>query len=343
MSTSKINWGILGPGKIARRFAAQLPLSSTGVLTAVAGRDIGRAAAFAEEFGASRAHSSFEELLADSTVEAVYIATPHTLHAELAIKAANAGKHVLCEKPIAVNHGSAMAVAEAALRNGVVMLEGYMYRFHPQIDTLLELLSSGAIGAIQHIDASFAFVGKNRDSWLFDEARAGGGILDVGGYPVSMARLIVSAALNKPSEPVSVTAQGHIAGNVDEWSTASLCFESGITANVRAGIVLGNEERLLIYGARGSIQLHTPWVVEPEDHPTITVSKAGEPSETIVCGAGAAYAAEADALAIAIAGDGQVDRMNMADSLANLRVLDQWRDQIGLRYSFEREDASSRP
>ncbi|MDQ0693144.1 hypothetical protein [Arthrobacter sp. W4I7] len=100
---------------------------------------------------------------------------------------------------------------------------------------------------------------------------------------------------------------------------------------------------LVIYGACGSIQVHTPWVVEPEDHPTITVSKAGGLSETIVCGAGAAYAAEADALASAIADGGQVDRMNVSDSLANLLVLDQWRDQIGLRYSFEREDASTRP
>lgn len=339
MSTPTFNWGIIGPGKIASRFAGQLPLSNTGVLTAVAGRDIGKATAFAQEFGASRVYASFDELLADSLIDAVYIATPHTLHAELTIRAANAGKHVLCEKPIAVHYGSAMAVAEAARRNGVVVLEGYMYRFHPQIDTLIDLLSSGAIGAIQHIDASFSFVGKNRDSWLFNEASAGGGILDVGGYPVSMTRLIVRASLGRSSEPVLITALGHIAGNVDEWTTASLQFETGITANVRAGIALGPEERVVIYGAEGSIQLHTPWVVEPTDNPVITVLKAGEPAQAIVSAAVAAYAAEADAMAFAIDGDSEVERMSLADSLANLRVLDQWREQIGLRYSFEKEDA----
>jgi predicted dehydrogenase/aryl-alcohol dehydrogenase-like predicted oxidoreductase len=337
MSTTTLNWGILGPGKIARRFASQLPMSASGRLVAVGGRDGAKSAAFAKEFGADRSYASFEELLADPAIDAVYISTPHTLHAELTIKAANAGKHVLCEKPMAVNHGSAMAAAEAARRNGVVLLEGYMYRFHPQIDTLLELLRDEAIGAIQHIDASFSFVGKNRDGWVFDEARAGGGILDVGGYPLSMARLIVSAALGKPSEPVSLAAHGSLDHNVDEWAVASLQFQSGITASIRAGINLEEEERVVVYGAKGTIQLHTPWVVEPDQSPVITVSRVGETVRTIHCPPGAAYAAEADALARGIGGE--VDRMSVSDSLANLRALDLWREQLCLRYSFETENA----
>ena len=338
MNKQTLNWGILGPGKIAHRFARQLAYSTTGTLAAVAGRDGDKAAAFAKEFGVNRSYSSFEDLLADPEIDAVYISTPHTLHAKWTIKAANAGKHVLCEKPIAVNHGSAMAVAEAARRNGVVILEGYMYRFHPQIDTLVDLLSTGVVGAIQHIDASFSFVGMNKDSWLFNEALAGGGILDVGGYPVSMVLLIVSTALGKPSEPVSLISQGSVRDNVDLWATASLQFESGITANVRAGIELKEEERVVIYGSKGSLQLQTPWVVEPDDEPVITVSVAGESVQAITCPPGAAYAAEADALANAIGGE--VERMSVNDSLATIRVLDRWRERLGVVYSFEREDAA---
>ena len=185
MSAGALNWGILGPGNIARRFASQLTDSATGRLVAVASRDPAKAEAFAREFGAERSYSSYEQLLADPDVDAVYISLVHTLHAEWTVKAADAGKHVLVEKPIAVNHGSAMVAAEAARRNGVVLLEAYMYRFHPQIDTLLELVSGGAIGTIQHIDASFSFDTGGSSGRLFDESLAGGGILDVGGYPVS--------------------------------------------------------------------------------------------------------------------------------------------------------------
>lgn len=346
MSRHTLNWGILGPGTIARRFASQLADSATGRLVAVASRDGAKAGAFAREFGAERSYSSYDQLLADPGVDAVYISLVHTLHAEWTVKAADAGKHVLVEKPLAVNHGSAMVAAEAARRNGVVLLEAYMYRFHPQIDTLLELISGGAIGTVQHIDASFAFDAGGGTGRLFDESLAGGGILDVGGYPVSLARLIASAALGHRSEPVSLTARGSIGdSNVDEWSAATLQFEAGISAHVRTGVRLDDEQRAVVYGSHGTIQLHTPWIVDPAANPRITVRRVGEPVRFIDCPAASQYAAEADAVATAVAGaaDGsaslEVARMTVDDSLANLLVLDRWRDAIGLRYSFERDDA----
>jgi aryl-alcohol dehydrogenase-like predicted oxidoreductase/predicted dehydrogenase len=337
--TETVNWGILGPGKIANRFADQLRLSRTGVLGAAAGRDSARVRAFADKWNVERTYSAYDDVLADPEVDAVYIATPHRLHANWAIKAMDAGKHVLCEKPMAVDQGTAMVVDEAARRNGVVFLEAYMHLFHPQIDTLLQLLRDRAIGDIQHIDASFSFVGKDRTSSIFDESRAGGGILDVGGYPVSIVRLIVSAALGRPSEPVTLTAKGTVAHNVDEWSSATLSYEGGISASVRSGISVLDAEKVVVYGSEGFLELHTPWVVEPQENPVITVSRVGQAVREIACPAGSSYAAEADAVADAIAGTREVARLTLADSLANMRVLDRWREAIGLRYSFESEGA----
>jgi aryl-alcohol dehydrogenase-like predicted oxidoreductase/predicted dehydrogenase len=346
MSRHTLNWGILGPGNIARRFAGQLADSETGRLVAVASRDAARAESFAREFGAERIHATYADLLADPGVDAVYISMVHTLHAEWTVKAANAGKHVLVEKPFAVNHGSGMVSAEAARRNGVVLLEAYMYRFHPQIDTLLELIADGAIGAIQHIDASFAFDTGGTMGRLFDENLAGGGILDVGGYPVSFARLVASAALGKPSEPTILSATGSIGEtDVDEWATATLQFADGLTAHVRTGVRLDDDERVVIYGSKGTIQLHTPWVVAPSATPRITVRRVGEEVRVIECAAASQYAAEADAVAAAAdpgrrIASSDVPRMTVDDSLANLLALDRWRAAIGLQYPFEREDAA---
>lgn len=341
-AAAPLRWGVLGAGTIARRFAAQLAYSSTGRLQAVASRDLAKAAAFAGGFGAGVVpFGSYEELLAAPDVDAVYIATPHTHHVEWAVKAAEAGKHLLCEKPLGVSEASARTAVEAARRHGVVLLEGYMYRFHPQVDILLDLLTSGAVGAVQHIDASFSFQVPLRTGRLFDEALAGGGILDVGGYPVSMARLVASAALGVPSEPVRFAGSGYVGDTgVDEWAVASLQFDGGITAHVRCGVGLSDEEGVSVYGSEGMIRLHTPWVVEPDEPSRITVRRVGEPQQVLEADAASEYAREADAVAAAVAslaagGSADVPRMTREDTLANLRVLDAWRAAVGLKYSFE--------
>src|SRR5262245_34718066 len=136
----KLNWGILGTGAIARKFARALVPSRTGRLLAVASRQQAPADAFARDFGITRAHGTYQALLDDKDVDAVYISTPHPFHAEWAICAARAKKHILCEKPIAMNHAEAMAIIEAARENGVFLMEAFMYRCHPQTQKLMELL-----------------------------------------------------------------------------------------------------------------------------------------------------------------------------------------------------------
>src|SRR5438876_6893336 len=210
----KLNWGILATGAIAEKFAKGVIGSSTGKLVAVGSRTKEKADAFAAKFQIPRAHGSYEELLADNEVHAIYIATPHPSHALWAIRAAEAKKHVLVEKPIGMNHAEAMAIVEAAIANDVFLMEGFMYRCHPQIARVMELIKNGAIGDVRVIHASFSFHWPkpwNDQSRITNNALGGGGILDVGCYPVSIARLIAGAATGKDfADPVEVKAVGHL-------------------------------------------------------------------------------------------------------------------------------------
>ncbi|WP_338040122.1 aldo/keto reductase [Paramicrobacterium fandaimingii] len=341
-----VRWGIIGPGNIAHRFAEQLTNSCTGTLTAVASRTIGRAEEFAAEFETGeapiRAYGSYAELYADPTVDAVYIATVHTEHVRLAIQAVEAGKHVICEKPLAVNHAGVMTLVEAARRAGVYLAEGFMYRFHPQVDRLVQLIADGAVGDVQHVDSAFSFAADlPDDSRLKNPNLAGGGILDVGGYPLSAARLVAGAATGAPfADPTELTAKGTIGHTgVDEWASASLEFASGITAHVTCGIGLHEPSSLVVYGSAGRITVRSPWLPSVDAPSSIDVERVGESPQRIDFEPAFSYARQADALA-EFADAGQSPRMSWADSLGNARALDRWRAAIGLEYPFEAATAN---
>jgi predicted dehydrogenase len=153
--TKTLRWGIIGTGRIAREFAAGIAHSRHGKLVAVASRSPIIEAA--PEFGAAHRHTGYAKLLSDKSVDAVYIATPHPMHAEWAIRAAEAGKHVLCEKPIGMNAAEADAIIDAARRHDVFLMEAFMYRAHPQTEALTALVRSGAIGEVRLIEASFGY------------------------------------------------------------------------------------------------------------------------------------------------------------------------------------------
>ncbi len=345
-------WAILGAGSIARQFAGQLP-HSRGRLVAVGSRDAEKGRRFVdaldltEDERAAIRVGDYDAVLADEAVDAVYIATVHTTHAALVLAALRAGKHVLCEKPMAPNWGTVMSLVDAARQSGVCLVEAYMYRFHPQTAKVLELVAAGAIGELTHVDASFAFGGGGgaRTGRLFDVDTAGGGILDVGGYPVSLARAVVGAAGGRPfTEPVDLTATGTLGPTgVDEWTVARLTFPGGITASVRTGVTLTDANSATVYGSRGMIRLSDPWTTRG-DEPVLELIVAGEDPQQIPFGDAWSYALEADALADAAdAGRVETSRMSLDDSLGNARVLDDWRAAIGLRYPFEAEDADIPP
>jgi predicted dehydrogenase len=238
--SEKIRWGLLATGAIAEAFARGVKTSETGELVAVGSRTLGKAEAFGARFEISRCHGSYEELLADAEVDAVYVSTPHPQHAEWTIKAAEAGKHVLVEKPIGLNRYEAQAMFSAARENGVFLMEAYMYRCHPQTQRLVELLREQVIGQVSVIQATFSFqAGFDAQSRLWSNALAGGGIMDVGGYTTSIARLVAGAAQGKPfCDPISVTGAGHLhpETGVDAWAVGVLKFPGGIVASIATGV-----------------------------------------------------------------------------------------------------------
>jgi len=266
MGTSrKIGWAILGPGGIAANFAQGLAECDSGRLVAVAGRDAGRRDAFGRRFGvaANRRHAHLDSLLWDREVEAVYIATPHPFHAELAIRAMRAGRHVLVEKPAGLVPGEVIAMTEVAAQQSVFLMEGLMYRCHPQITRMVEIIHSGGIGEVRHIEASFGFASPFETTSRLDCPELGGGaILDVGVYPVSFARLVAGAAAGMPfDEPVRVEGMGrHGPAGADETSYALLLFKNGIVAECSASIRQELANTATVTGTIGSVHLPDPWV-----------------------------------------------------------------------------------
>ena len=234
---NSLSWGILSTGRIAGIFAKQLSRSKTGKLVAVGSRSLATADKFAAEHHVPHHYGSYEAVLTDPDVHAVYIATPHTLHADWCIKAARAGKHILCEKPLTLNHAEALPVIEAARKHGVFLMEAFMYRCHPQTAKLVDLLRKRIIGDVRVIHASFGFHRDfNPEARLFKNALGGGGILDIGCYPVSISRLVAGVAMGKPfAEPVEVKGCGHFTPTgVDSWVVGSLKFPGDILAALAA-------------------------------------------------------------------------------------------------------------
>lgn len=339
-----IRWGIIGPGRIAQTFADGIAHSRSGKLEAIASRNPDKPG-LGDGFPGARIVNGYEALLADKEIDAVYIATPHTGHAEWAIKAIRAGKHVLVEKPIALSAFDAEAIYYEAKKAGVFAGEAFMYRVHPQTAKLIELVKSGVIGDLRIIRTSFGFnMGKvNPEHRLFANETAGGGILDVGGYPVSMARLIAGAVDGKPFlDPEKVSGVGHFGQTgVDEWASAVLKFPNGIIAEVSCSIMANQDNTLRIIGSEGRIEVADFWFASGHKGGVgkIDVIKGGETQTIEVKEDRWLYSFEVDAAADAIRA-GQKEfaypGIGWADSIGNLKVLDQWRASIGLEYSIEK-------
>ncbi|MDH2444898.1 aldo/keto reductase [Amnibacterium sp. CER49] len=344
----QLRWGILGTGRIAHTFAAALGETDTGVLTAVASRRQADADRFGDEFAVPSRHGSYESLLADPEVDAVYIAPPHPLHAEWAIRAAEAGKHILCEKPLTLNHPTSMAVVQAAQRNDVFLMEAFMYRCHPQTQRLVDLIRDGAIGQVRLIEATFSFRAPSAPgSRLYSSALGGGGILDVGGYCTSMARLIAGAASGAAAsaDPIEVHAAGHLGETgVDEYAAALLTFPGDIIARVSTGVAVNQENVVRVYGTEGDILLPSPWFAGGERESVLHVTRAGQTQVVTEQHAKSAYAFEADVVARSIeARQAPWPAMTLADSLGNMRTLDRWRHAIGLEYPQEQLQHQTAP
>jgi predicted dehydrogenase len=335
-----LSWGILGTGRIAGIFAEQLPQSRTGTLAAVGSRSQANANKFAARFNVPQAHGSYEALLADPGVQAIYLATPHPTHAEWCIKAAQAGKHILCEKPLTLNHAEAVNVINVVRRHDVFLMEAFMYRCDSHTAKLVELIREKIIGDVRVIHASVGFHREyDPEHRFFNNALGGGGILDLGCYPVSKTRLVAGVATGKPfADPVEVKGCAHfLPTGVDSCAVASLKFPGDILAELSTSTAVQLEDVVRIFGSRGYIVAPAPRA-RPGDAPTAKIivnTKGEQPQEIVVQASPAVYAIEADHVAAYIE-QRQAPAMSWNDSLGNMKTLDRWRESIGLVYESEK-------
>jgi xylose dehydrogenase (NAD/NADP) len=244
LSTADINLKLLGGVRAAEGVEA----------VAVASRDAGRAQAFAAEHGLGRAHGSYEALLADPEVDAVYVPLPNSLHVPWSIRALQAGKHVLCEKPLTRRPEEAQAAFDAADQAGRVLAEGFMWRHHEQARRLRELVRDRVVGDVRLLRAAFSFFGLDRTGDVrLQRALDGGGLMDVGCYCVSAMRLLAG-------EPERVSARQVIGGDgVDVRLAATLAFPGGVLGSFDCGLDMADRSELEVIGDHGSLFLPDPW------------------------------------------------------------------------------------
>lgn len=252
MTESKVwRWGIMAPGTIARGFAAALRGLKRARFQAVASRSLVRAEAFAAEFGAEKAYGSYEEILADPTVDVVYISTQNPHHAELIRMALEAYKHVLCEKPFTLNHTMAAELAELAQSRELFLMEAMWTRFHPVTRTVVEWIEEGKIGEVVHLIADFGFHGSvDLSSRVIDLSSGGGALLDVGVYCVSYASMLFG---KQPRAVTSLTDQ--MPSGVDLTNSLVFDYGEGRQARLSSSVIHRLPNAAVIVGRRGIIEV----------------------------------------------------------------------------------------
>jgi predicted dehydrogenase len=311
-----VRWGVLGAARIFTGKVLPALLRSDLVrLAAIASRSEQKARLTAEKFGIPRFYGSYEQLLADRDVEAVYIPLPNHLHAEWIGKAAEAGKHILCEKPLALNAEQAQACLEQASRSGVRLMEAFMYRFHPQWRRARELVRIGEIGELQSVHTYFAYNLKDPENIRNKLEMGGGGLMDIGCYAVSVPRFLFD---REPRRVISLVTRD--AGfKTDILSSAILDFEAGrsvFTVSTQAW----NAQKVDIYGSSGSMHIGIPFNMYPDIPPRLeVVTSIGERRPDLP--AADHYGLEFEAFSRALRLDLPVPTP-AADAVANQRVLD---------------------
>ena len=308
----RLRWGIISTARIGvRRVIPALMRSQTGTAVAIASRDLTRAREIAAKFQIPRTYGSYEGLLADRDIDAVYNPLPNSLHPEWTIRAAQAGKHVLCEKPLAVNAVQAQTMVDACRKAGVLLQEAFMYRYHPQIGELRRLTASGAIGDPWLVRSTFTFTVGRDDDIRLNASLGGGGLLDVGCYCVNISRLLLG-------EPQAVTASGVFEHGVDVRMAGLLTFAAG-AAVLDCGLRMPYRQICEVVGTTGAITLPRPF--QPEEDPAMLLVRRGEREERVEIPGTNQYTLMLDHMGACLL-RGQRPQFPPEDAVANLRVLD---------------------
>jgi xylose dehydrogenase (NAD/NADP) len=304
-------WGFLSTARINRLVLAGARESDRVDVVAVASRDRERAEAYARENGIERAYASYEALLADTGVEAVYISLPNSLHVEWSIRALEAGKHVLCEKPLSRRPAEVEKAFDAAEQAGRVLMEAFMYRHNPQTARLKELVDSGAIGTLQLVRAAFSFPLADAANVRLSAALDGGSLMDVGCYCVSGARLLAG-------EPERVYGEQVVgASGVDVLFSGTMRFPGGVVAQFDSGLRMPNRDELEAVGDAGSVFLDDPWHCRT---PVLRLRREGG-DEEIALDAADSYRLELENVSDAIRGDAG-PLLGREDAVAQARAIE---------------------
>jgi predicted dehydrogenase len=327
MATDRIRWGIAATGGIAERFAQGLAETDDAYTVAVGSRTAERAAAFGDQFDIPHRHASYEELAADPDVEIVYVASPHSRHEADTLLFLEAGKHVLCEKPFALNERQARTMVDTARDRGLFVMEAIWSRFLPAYRELSELLAAGVVGEVLHVDAEFGVHFPHDPAQrLFDLSLGGGALLDLGIYPLQLASLVLGP-------PVEVDARAYVGSTgADEHVAAILTYESGALATVRAAsrVTFGCTAR--ISGTKGSIDL--PAFMHCPNSLTVTTVAGREVRDAPIEGEGLKYQV-AEVHRCLRAGELESAVIPHSETLNLAATMDRIRAQIGVRYPGE--------
>ncbi len=322
MAARELRWGILSTASIGtRKVIPAIQRAERCRVVALASRDAGRAAAAAHSLGIPKAHSSYEDLLTDPEVDAVYVPLPNHLHAEWTIAAAKAGKHVLCEKPLALTASDAQRMADACRAAGVVLMEGFMYRFHPSWKAVCELVASHRIGELRAVQSWFSYFNDDPADIRNVLEFGGGALFDIGCYSVNLSRMLFGG------EPVAVQASlvRDPDLGIDVLTSGILEFARGV-ATFTCSTRVEPDQRVHVFGTRGRISVGIPFNIPPFRPVDVHVTAGGDPpespnTETLTFGPADQYAIQAGAFATAVLDGGAVP-VPTEDSVANLRVIE---------------------
>lgn len=325
---SSTTWGIIGPGKIANKFAVALTLAEGATLGAVASRDAGKAQDFAAKYGAAKAYDSYAALAADPDIRAVYVATPHGFHAEHSILCLQHGKAVLCEKPFALNAAEVRAMIAASRKHQVFLMEAMWTRFLPLMREIMKLIAAGRIGRIRYIRADFGFPAAfDPGGRLFNLRLGGGSLLDIGIYPLYLCMQLLG-------EPQQIIAGGRLSPTgSDETCHAILLYEDGASAVISSTLSCHTSLTAEIAGTEGSIRIPTPWYKNDR----FEWNRTGEESRTVrlepmVNGFEYQIAETMRCLGLGLI---ESPHLPHSFSLAMSRTMDTIRQQLGVRYATD--------
>jgi len=309
--SNAVKWGIISTAHINRHLIPGAHASPKVDLVGVASRDAAKAAAYARQWEIPRSYGSYEDLLADPEIEAVYISLPNTMHCEWSVKAVEAGKHVLCEKPMSRHPDEVEAAFDAAERNDRILSEAFMWRHNPQAARVSALVAEGAIGELRLVRSAFSYSLYDPDNIRLQTELEGGALMDVGCYCVSGSRLVAG-------EPESVYGAAWVGESGTDWVFAgTMRFPRNVLAQFDCGTALPNRDELEILGSEGSLFLDDPWHART---PVIEL-RVGDGVERIEHEPVDSYRLELENVSDAIRGEGEL-LLGREDAVAQSRVLE---------------------